>query len=178
MLFLGSFVQIILIIIALAIILMKDNLKIIILLSSFSLLSASLYFLNKAPDVALAEVAIGSAIMPLLYILSISKQREFIVISHVEDAYLSSTGKGFQLLKQFTEFYKLKLYILPNQEDTELKGIFRKSNVDLIIEKDDKSDLYFLIGKESSTLMNKLQQMVKDDQHTMVIKVKESETRD
>jgi len=72
--------QILMIIIAIAIVLHKKNFTIIILIASFSLIAASLYIINKAPDVAIAEVAIGSAIIPLIYVISISRQREFIVL--------------------------------------------------------------------------------------------------
>ena len=72
--------QIVLIIIAIFIVLHKKNFTIIILISAFSLVAATLYTLNKAPDVAIAEVAIGSAIIPLIYVISISRQREFIIL--------------------------------------------------------------------------------------------------
>lgn len=174
----ADIMQILLIIISLAIVLSKSNINIVIFISVFSLLTSSLYFLNKAPDVALAEVAIGSAIMPLVYILSISKQREFIVISHIDnDVYLYS-GKGYQLLRKFTNYYNLKLYIFNNKTTDELSGIFRKSNIDLIVEKDPQTNKFFLIGKRSSILMNKLEEMVSDDPSTLVIKIKEGETRD
>ncbi len=182
MVIIANLIQVLLIAISISIVFSKDNTRVVVFLASFSLLSACLYFLNKAPDVALAEVAIGSAIMPLFYILSISKQREFIVMSHVDDDYLKNEknqkGKGYLLLENFTDYYKLKLYIFNDAEKAELKGIFRKSNVDLIIEKDESTNTYFLIGKQSSILMNKLAQLVENDDKTIVVKVKESETRD
>ena len=67
------FFHALLIIILIVIIFSKENLKIVIYSSVFSLICAILYFLCNAPDVALAEAAIGSAIVPLIYIISISK---------------------------------------------------------------------------------------------------------
>ena len=43
-----------------------------------------MYALNQAPDVAIAEVAIGSAIIPLIYVISIARQREYIVLDRVD----------------------------------------------------------------------------------------------
>ena len=62
----------ILIILSIAIVVHKNNGTIIILIASFSLVTASLYLINRAPDVAIAEIAIGSAIIPLIYVISIS----------------------------------------------------------------------------------------------------------
>ena len=67
--------QVLLIFLSIFIIRSKNNLKAIIFFSTFSLVTASFYYFLKAPDLALAEAAIGSAIIPLIYIIAISKQR-------------------------------------------------------------------------------------------------------
>lgn len=173
-----NFMQVLLIIIIIVIVLSKDNIKMVIFFSFSSLVTALLYFLNKAPDVALAEVAIGSAIMPLILIASISKQREFIVISHIEDDFLTSgEGIGYKLLEDFSKYYNLKLRIY-NSDIDNLSGIFRERNVDLIVEKSRKGNKYLLKGKKSSILMNKLEQMTKDESKIKIIKVGEYETYD
>lgn len=178
--YISYLLQIILIIITIIIILGKDKIKIVILLSLFSLISASLYYFNNAPDVALAELAIGSAIMPLIFIISISKQNEFIVISHIDDGFLNnniiSKGRGYEILEEFTKHYGLKLNIYASNF-ANLKGIFTKSNVDLIVEKtiDNK---YVFKGKETSILMNKLYQMTEKEENIEVVMVKEGETNE
>lgn len=70
------FFHALLILILLIIISTEDNLKVVIYVSMFSVISGILYYLYSAPDVALAEVAIGSAIVPLIYIISISKHNK------------------------------------------------------------------------------------------------------
>jgi putative multicomponent Na+:H+ antiporter subunit B len=75
--------QVFLIIIALTVIFHKQNFTIIIFISAFGLIAALLYAINQAPDVAIAEVAIGSAIIPLIYVISIARQREYIVLDRV-----------------------------------------------------------------------------------------------
>jgi len=174
----SNFLQILLIIITIVIVANKDNIKIVIFFSFSSLITALLYFLNKAPDVALAEVAIGSAIMPLILIISISKQREFVVISHIDDDFLTSQECiGYKLLEDFAKYYNLKLRIYTSDINN-LRGIFRENNVDLIVEKSKKSNKYLFKGKKSSILMNKLEQMAKNESIIKIIKVGENETHD
>lgn len=174
----GNLMQVLLIIIAVVIIISKNNIKLVVFFSLFSLITAILYYLNNAPDVALAEVAIGSAIMPLIFIVSISKQQEFIVINHTKDNFLDSDmGMGYNLLVDFTKHYNLKLKIY-NIELNDLRGIFRSRNADLIVEKSQYDDKYILKGKESTVLMNKLEQMIKDVQYIDIIKMSEDETYD
>ena len=80
----ATVLQVLLIIIALTVIFHKENFTIIIYISAFGLIAAVLYAINQAPDVAIAEVAIGSAIIPLIYVISIARQREYIVLDRVD----------------------------------------------------------------------------------------------
>lgn len=161
----------------------KNNLKAIIYFSAFSLISASVYFFLSAPDLALAEAAIGSAIIPLIYIIAISKQREFLVVSRIsqDDPFLYHNqdikGKGYQLLEEFTKHYNLKLVINHGKYD-ELHGIFRIRNIDLVIEKCMDTGKYFLKGKKSSILMNKLEELTKAQLNIVIIKIEEGEMDD
>jgi uncharacterized MnhB-related membrane protein len=175
---LANFVQILLIIITIALVASKDNTVIAILFSVSSLFIAILFFLNKAPDVALAEIAVGSAIMPLILIIAISRQREYVVISHVKDEFINSlTGEGRKVLEKFADHYNLELKIYERDIDN-IKGIFRERNVDLIIDRSKDEKIYFLRGKKSSLLMNKLEKMVKDVENIKIIKEEEVETND
>ncbi|PAB57260.1 Na(+)/H(+) antiporter subunit B [Anaeromicrobium sediminis] len=176
-----NLLSMLLILISITIIISKDNLKLIVFFSAFSLISASLYYLYKSPDVALAEVAIGSAIIPLIFIISISKQREFVVISHVDDDFLRNCGLikgvGYRILEDFTNYYGLKLSIYSN-DIGKLYGIFRQRDVDLIIDKCPNTENYLIKGKESSILMNKLEQITEKYDRVVVLKVREGETYD
>lgn len=175
--------QILLIFLAIYIIISRNNLKVIVSFSVFSLVTASLYYFFRGPDLALAEAAIGSAIIPLIYIIAISKQREFLVISHIskKDIFLSSNkdtmGNGYKLLDDFTKHYNLKLVINHGKYD-ELYGIFRSRNIDLVIEKCKETGKYILKGKKTSLLMNKLEQLANDEDKIVVIKLEEGEMDD
>ncbi len=179
--------QVLLIIMAIAIVTHKNTGTIIVLIAVFSLVTASLYVINKAPDVAIAEVAIGSAIIPLIYVISISRQREFIVLDKAMDDFIISddafTGVGYIFLKRFTDFYHLELNI---SNDVRLCSVGRgreqklceETNVDLIVSKDEETGKYLLKGKESNILMHKLKQMARDYDAIEVITFKDRDFGD
>lgn len=161
--------QAILIVLAIAIVLHKNNGTIIILIASFSLVTASLYIINKAPDVAIAEIAIGSAIIPLIYVISISRQREFIVLDKTMDDFIITddqlSGIGYVLLHRLTDFYHLELNITNDSGLCRLdehmdKVVCEQTNVDMIVSKDDTTGEYVFKGKKSSVLMRRLQTIV------------------
>jgi uncharacterized MnhB-related membrane protein len=174
--------QILLIIMAISIIVHKNNGTIIILITVFSLITASLYVINKAPDVAIAEVAIGSAIIPLIYVISISRQREFIILDKAMDNFIiddgNFTGIGYILLKRFSDYYHLELNITNDARLCQIgKGreqiVCEQTNVDLIVSKDQDTGKYQLKGKASNVLLTKLEQMAKDYDNIEVIKFKD-----
>ncbi|MFP4286676.1 MAG: Na(+)/H(+) antiporter subunit B [Candidatus Izemoplasmataceae bacterium] len=174
--------QILLIIMAISIIAHKNNGTIIILITVFSLITASLYVINKAPDVAIAEVAIGSAIIPLIYVISISRQREFIILDKAMDNFIiddgNFTGIGYILLKRFSDYYHLELNITNDARLCQIgKGreqiVCEQTNVDLIVSKDQETGKYQLKGKASNVLLTKLEQMAKDYDNIEVIKFKD-----
>jgi putative multicomponent Na+:H+ antiporter subunit B len=175
-------IQLIMIIIVIAIIKTKNNLHLIILFSAFSLMAASLYFMYSAPDVALSEISIGCGIIPLIFIIAISKQNEFIVINHSEDNFLDNNdendvGKGYEILNNFCNHYDLKLKIY-NTTENQLRGVFRAKNIDLIVYSCSSTNNYILKGKSSNILMNKLEQITKNINHITIIRVGENETID
>ena len=179
--------QILLIILAIAIVVHRNNGTIIILITSFSLVTASLYIINKAPDVAIAEVAIGSAIIPLIYVISISRQREFIVLDKAMDDFIihdnEFTGVGYILLKRFTDLYHLELNITNDVRLCSLGAghdqlLCEDTNVDLIITKDEETNTYILKGKKSSVLLQKLNSMAKDYNNIEVIQFKDRDFGD
>lgn len=152
--------HIILILIGLFIIFEKQYFKMIILFSIFSLFAAALYFFNAAPDVAIAEIAVGSAIVPLILIISISKQQNFIIAG---DIYKALSHKDFNdLLNDFCDQYDLKLKFLTQSNDQKLliRGVFRTVNVDLFINYNSEEECIELQGKEASLLMHHLKHRI------------------
>jgi len=164
------FFHVLSIIIAIYIINTKDYLNAIITYTVFSLFSAVIYFLNYGPDVAIAEIAISSAIVPLIFIIAVSKQNEYVVIG---DVFISGSDEKqeyiLKILNEFTKMNNLKLKIEKDSKYLYMSGVFREVNVDLSIEtlKDDKG--YYFIGKDSSDLMIKMEKYIEKYENVNVI---------
>ena len=164
------FFHILALIIAIYIINTKDYLNAVITYTAFSLFSAVIYFLNYAPDVAIAEIAISSAIVPLIFIIAISKQKEYVVVGDVFNGkFLEKEKYILSVLDEFTRINKLKLKIISNSEDLVMSGVFREINVDLSIETLGNDKGYYFIGKESSVLMHKMEKYIENESKISVI---------
>lgn len=179
--FIPLILQILLILVALAIVLHEKNFTIIILFSTFSLIAATLYAINKAPDVAIAEVAIGSAIIPLIYVISISRQREFIVLDRSLHGFIdpnqSLIGDVYDVLNEFVLNYNLQLNVCCDIEGDE-STLTSQLNVDLVIMHDIENDRYILKGKHSNVLLGELAKLAKENDRIVVIALKEGDSVD
>jgi len=174
----GNSLQIFLILILVVLVASNDGTFIAILFSLFSLFVGLLFFINHAPDVAIAEIAVGSAIMPLILIISISKQKEFLVDDRVGDGFATDEeSDGHKLLMAFTEYYNLNLKICRNGL-CDISGVLRKDHVDLIVEKTDDGKGYLLKGKKSSILMHRLKMEAREFPFISVVSVEEREEYD
>lgn len=170
-----SILIIIAIFISIIIIREKNNLNIVIYMSVLSLISVALYYIYKAPDLALAEIAIGSAIVPLIFIISIAKQKEFVVITNLKDDFLMNdkergVGIGYKILEEFCSHYELRLKVYYKTGE-DISNDFKRNHVDLTVEKSEDKDLYIFKGKESSILMSKLQKDTEDISIIEIVKV-------
>lgn len=175
------FLELLLILLALIILKTKNLLKSIILLSAFSLIISLLYFIFHAPDVALAEAAIGSAISTFIFIIAIEKQKEFLVISHIRTDFLyiaedgTAAGDGYHMLREFCTDLGLKLKV-DFREGGDIKGILRDRNVDLIIDRDPRSKKYLLKAKKSSLITQQLMSITQGHGHIRIIALEDRET--
>lgn len=166
--------SILLVVVALIIVSEKNNLRLIIYFSVYSLIMASLYFFNQAPDVALAEVAIGSAFIPFVYIITISKQQTFTVVGNIKSRAMHA------LLDDFCRHFGLKLQIAKDEpeENVTISGVFRVKNIDLIVNENKETGRIDLIGNASSLMMKRLEEMIKDYDHIAFVEVSDYETDD
>ncbi len=74
-----KFIFIFMIFLALFIVSSRNYKRIIIALGAFSLLASFCYLLYHAPDVAIAEAVIGSALSTILFIVALKKHRTFYI---------------------------------------------------------------------------------------------------
>jgi uncharacterized MnhB-related membrane protein len=165
---------IILIALAIAVNLTNNHLTDVFLLSGFSLLTAILYVIYQAPDVALAEVAVGSAILPLIFIISILKHRSFVVLNLLpKNCAMEMEALG--LLNEFCDRYRLQLVLVSDLEldDVEFK-VFRKRNIDLIIESHEY-DICTFTGVTTSLMMKRLESRIQNYDHFEMKEIKEGE---
>ena len=163
----GLMFQVFMILVAIAVILQKNNFTIIILMSVYSLIAATLYTLNQAPDVAIAEVAINAALIPLIYVIAISRQRELIVfdtLHHGDIGPLSTfSGEIYDYLYSFSKKNKLRLNLCCDSIGNE-QTLMEEMNVDLIITK--HHGTFILKGKKNNVLMKKIVRELK--MHTSI----------
>jgi uncharacterized MnhB-related membrane protein len=54
----------------------RDRVRQVLVLSTYGVLLAVLFFTFQAPDVALSELTVGAVVLPLILLLAISKIRE------------------------------------------------------------------------------------------------------
>jgi uncharacterized MnhB-related membrane protein len=164
----------ILIALAITINLTNNHLTDVFLLSGFSLLAAFCYILYQAPDVSLAEVAVGSAILPLIFIISISKHRSFIVLNLLPQN-CTMELEALTLLEEFCDRYRLQLVLVSDLalDDVEFK-VFRKRNIDLIIESHEY-DICTFTGANTSLMMNRLESRIQSYDHFEMKEIKEGE---
>jgi putative multicomponent Na+:H+ antiporter subunit B len=161
---LGILFQLFLIVTALAVVFHKNHFTIIILMSVFSIIAATLYMINQAPDVAIAEVAINAAIIPLIYVIAISRQRELIVYDKLHHGTIDPNqplvGDIYQYLEGFSQKHKLKLNICCDLDGDD-RALFKDLNVDLLVDLDTSKQQYILKGKNSNVLMKKMMKDLK-----------------
>ena len=157
----ATILQVLLIIIALTVIFHKENFTIIIYISAFGLIAAVLYALNQAPDVAIAEVAIGSAIIPLIYVISIARQREYIVLDRVDHDRFELNEQNlriYELLNSFVDVHDLKLNVCSNIPGDDYV-LTDELNVDLILSYDDQKKKFIIKGKKNRYLSHNLEKL-------------------
>jgi len=165
-----SFLLLVLLIVTLLTVIQKNNQKLVIYFSVFSLVAASLYFYSHAPDVALAEIAVGSAFIPLIFLIAISKQRTFTVLLNNTDDFTYQ-----YLVDEFLQEENLKLKLLnasnvDHEEAKSVSGVFRRLDVDLIIDYSHKKKKYYLLCKSDNKLIDRFEKKVNHVQKIRIIR--------
>lgn len=165
-----TFLLLLLLVVTVLTVLQKNNQKLVIYFSVFSLVSASLYFYSHAPDVALAEIAVGSAFIPLIFLIAISKQRTFTVLLNNKEDFTYQN-----LIDEFINEENLKLKLLnasnvDHEEANSVSGVFRRLDVDLIIDYSHKKNKYYLLCKRDNQLIDRFEKKVSHIQKIRIIR--------
>jgi len=157
----------------------KNNLKVIIYFSLFSFVAASIYFVNMAFDIALAEIAVGCAFIPFIYVITISKQKSFTVYFYNETFYHETLDTGYiveefeNLMEEFCSIYELKLNLVTRVEkyNPTIHEIFRKGNIDLIVTFNLEDKFLNVMGNRSNIMISKLERLIKNKGLIKLIRV-------
>lgn len=145
--------------IAIGIIYQKNLYHGIFYLAISSVVAGVLFVLFDAPDLALAEIAVGSALIPFVYVIAITKQREFLVLDEVMD---EGSQTIILSLQEFCKREKLKLRIQYRAEiqDYGLRDVLRKANVEMVIR--ESSGGYEIVCKSASALDERAMAQLKE----------------
>lgn len=153
--------------IALLMIREENDTNLIILFFLFSFNAACLYMINSAPDIALAEVAVGCAFIPLVFIIAIMRQNTFTVAFFAGEGTQSYCDPEvlimfMALLEEFCDAYELKPKLIthPIKYKPAMGGIFRPGNIDILADYDEKSGKLSLTVNGKNALISHLQSMV------------------
>jgi len=166
-----------LLIAALMTLITENNFRLILYFAAFSLTAAGLYMLLHAPDIALAEIAVGCAFVPLIYTIAVMKQTTLNVVvkparavkasdaAETADGGLTSERlEAFMVeIGRFCELYGLEAKLVGGLEgrETTVAGIFRPSSPDLLIDYDPARDIIQVEGNEHNSMIESLERWLK-----------------
>ncbi len=179
-----TLIFIIIVIFAIVIIKTENNLLLIMYFSIFSFASAAAYFVMRAPDIALAEVAIGCAFVPLIYLITIGKQKVFTVVFFDGDIGehgsldFETIRRFYIILDKFCLDYDLNLNLInrPTRFSTTVHGVFRPGNIDLICIFFPEKDCIEVRGNASNMMISHLEQRLNADGQIQWKRVRDNET--
>jgi len=162
-----------LLLLALAVLMVREenNTHLIILFFLFSFACACLYLLHSAPDIALAEVAVGCAFIPLAFIITIMRQNAFTVAFFTEEQTQSYCDpevliRFMALLEEFCDLYGLKPRLItgPMAERPSVSGIFRAGSIDVLADYDAVTGILYLSGNSRNVMIPQLERILGRDE--------------
>lgn len=174
----NRFLLLLLLMITIGVVLQKNNQKLVVFFSAFSLIAASLYFYNHAPDVALAEIAVGSAFIPLIFLIAISKQRTFTVMLKKDVPFIYK-----ELFTTFCKEENLKLKVVLEEDvrdeaSKSVSGVFKSQDIDLIIDFNTKKKRYDMLCKKTNVMINHFEVLASQYKKIRIIRIVDEDTMD
>lgn len=152
----------------------EDHMTLIVLFFLFSFVSACLYLIRSAPDIALAEIAVGCAFIPLVYIITIMRQSTFTVAFYAEEGTQSYCDPEvlvsfMALLEEFCGLYQLKPRLIthPIRYKPEMKGAFRPGNIDILADYDEGTGILNLVGNGKNLMIPRLESILGRDERIL-----------
>ncbi len=140
---LEQFVFLAMILIALFITLSRNLKYAVLALSAFSLLAAFSYLLFHAPDVAIAEAVIGSALSTIIYIIALKKYQTFYIYITSD---INESLSDLKILRD-VQSVLLKVISYCHDHDMQAQYVYTYDSPD-IISNEHVCDLILVHGKE------------------------------
>ena len=145
----------------------ENNTTLIILFFLFSFDAACIYLITSAPDIALAEITIGCAFIPLVFIITIMRQNTFTVAFYAGDETQSYCDPEvlvsfMALLEEFCDLYGLKPRLIthPIRFKPSMEGIFRPGNIDILADYDETKGVLNLMGNGRNVMIHQLEKIL------------------
>ena len=148
----------------------------ILLYAAFSLLLGSLYIIYSAHDVALAEISVGSALVPIIFMITIKKYREFEIAFNYSQLTDFEVEEIKKILDYYAKYKKLRIKEIDyNKVQLDVfRDVFREVTVDLVI---DKREDIIIYAKKSSYLVEELETKFLNNRYN-IIRMGENERTD
>ncbi|MDO9591998.1 MAG: DUF4040 domain-containing protein [Erysipelotrichaceae bacterium] len=148
----------------------RHNFKLILYFTAFSFTAATLYLLHQAPDISLAEIAVGCAFIPLIYTIAIMKQNILNVVVKAtmngDTAIDQEKLSAFMArLGEFGKSYGLEPKLIGGEKGriSTVAGIFRPGSADLLLEYDALTDSIRVEGNESNWMIEALERWLEHE---------------
>ncbi len=151
-------VLVLMIVLAIVTVLSHDLFAAVITLAALSFLSAFLYVLLGAPDVALAEAVIGATIATVIFLITLKKYRIFYI-------YLMGTDKeiySMDILQKITQTLRrdaIEVHLL--QVDKTPQALLQEHHCDLVVEK--RGDALVLHGEHGNVHLAHIEASLQDE---------------
>ncbi len=158
-----KFVFVMMIAVALFIVASRNYKRVIVAMGVFSLFASFCYLLYHAPDVAIAEAVIGSALSTILYIVALKKHRTFYIYLTTE----SKDNKSDLRLRMAMQDILAKIMDYCQDQELEAQTVFTHESpkqiadehiYDLILQtaQEDKINVYGLSTEKHVQAINEV----------------------
>lgn len=168
MIWINTLLSLLLLCLAIVLMVTEHKFKLIAYFAAFSVTAACLYFVNYAPDISLAEIAVGCAFIPLIFTIAITRQNTLVVLffhKPDEQSYCDPDVmiEFMTIAEAFCSDNGLKLKILtkPIHYMPDINGIFKPGNIDLLADYQEETKVLKLHGNLKNVLIPKLKERLR-----------------
>ncbi len=150
-------------------VLSNDLFTAVIYLAVLSFLSAFLYVLLGAPDVALAEAVIGATIVTVIFLITLKNYRIFYIYLMGDSKDIYSTELIHKITRTLRQEH-IEVHIL--RVDKDPKEMLQEHTCDLVVEKN--QDRIILHGEKGSQYLAKIGELLEEEIREQIVFIEEN----